>query len=175
MLSNAVVAPSGLCSWNRAPQRARFAALSLMCACAGGTPTSNSLAGAEAPQSISVGFDVPATVPSGGTLPVTIRLTNTSAALVSLELAGKPERTYFSLVVMKLTGDTALTVPSAAVNLRIAHVVALLPQEQFEISAELLLPGATQRRLPPGEYRIRAEVLGRDRIFTGIQLLTVTP
>lgn len=157
----------------RGPQLIWLAAVSLACAC--GTPNGITAAGAEAPPSIAVGLDLPATVPTGGTFPVTITLTNTSTAAVILELAGKPERTYFNLVVMKLTGDTVLTIPSATAHLRIAHVVALSPQQQFALGAELVLPGATQRVLPPGEYRVRAEVLGRDRILSATKRLTVTP
>ncbi len=157
----------------RGPQLLWLAAVSLACAC--GTPDGITAPGAKASQSIAVGFDLPATVPSGGTFPVTITLTNTSAAAVILELAGKPERTYFNLVVMRLTGDTVLTVPNATSHLRIAHVVALRPQQQFGLGDELVLPGATQRVLPPGEYRVRAEVLGRDRIVSATKRLTVTP
>jgi len=158
-------------SVTKMPEFVGLSAFILIFGCS--TPTGNVLAKAEAPTAIAVDFDIPTSVPSGGRVPLTVALTNTSTLAVNLELAGKPELTYVSLEVMSLSGEPVLVVPNASVHLRIAYVLSLAPNQRYAIPTHFLLPGASQRVLPPGEYLVRAQVLGLSRILTKTQRLKI--
>jgi hypothetical protein len=101
--------------------------------------------------SMRVEIEVPRTVPAGAPVPVTLRITNTSARTIELHFQGRS--TVFDLIVLR--GDAVVwrrlegaTVP-AILQLRM-----LAPGESVELSDTWSQQDRSGRKVGPGEYTV---------------------
>ena len=145
-------------------------------ACGGPGLTSNPEREARLSGNVKATLTAPDSVRTGSVLHVRVSLMNTSADSVQISLAGQPERPYIGVVITRFpAGDTVVTLFNSQTMLRVLHTRMLGPSESVELPAEIVLPGATDRSLPPGQYRIRARVLADPADWiTEARQLTVT-
>lgn len=103
----------------------------------------------------------PTSARAGSTIAVRVTLVNTSSTRAEVTLAGRnPDNLYFSLILLRSAKDTAATLFNRAVTLRISSTVSLEGGESVELSGDFPLVDGASRALIPGDYLLRARVIG---------------
>ena len=107
--------------------------------------------------SLDVRLDVPAAVRAGLSVPVTLRVTNTSRQAVELYLAGRTP--VFDVVVTRADGRAVWRRLRDAVVPAIVQVRVLAPGETLRLRTTWTQRDDERARVEPGRYLLRAALL----------------
>ena len=108
-------------------------------------------------EGVQVRLDVPDTVASGEMVPMTLRLTNTSAVVRELYLRGRD--VAFDIVITDPTGDEVWRLLKGDPIPAILQLRTLKPGETLELRHEWHQRARGGDPVPDGAYTVRAEVL----------------
>lgn len=121
-----------------------------------------------------VTLDVPNTVAAGTTVPIRLRVQNTTTAPLDLYLRGR--EATFDIAVTDSSGDAVWSRLSGEPIQAILQIHTLAPGEALELSHDWDQRGDRGNPVPPGRYTVRGTVLteGRTTLESPVGTLEIT-